>query len=64
MNQANDQMKGFEGDRLFEHGQRVLVDILVAMVLVALETQRRKLRQDQVSQTRVDQQGETRPRPR
>ena len=35
-----------EVDRLLEHGQGVLVDVLVAVVLVALEGQRRQLGQD------------------
>ena len=48
--QADDEIgrtleTAFESDRLLEHGQRVLVDVLVAMVLIALEDQRRQLGQ-------------------
>ena len=37
-------------DRLLEHGQRVLVDVLVLVVLVALQPQRGQLGQDLVGQ--------------
>lgn len=46
----------FECDRLPQHRQRVLVDILVVVVLVDLEAQRRHLRQELREQTGLDQQ--------
>ena len=49
-----------ERDRLLQHGQRVLVDVLVAMVLVALEDQRRQLGQHLRRQPGLDQQPQTR----
>ncbi len=47
---------------LLEHHQRVLVDVLVAVVLVDLEAQRRQLGQHVVGQAGVDQHLEPRPR--
>ena len=47
-----------EVDRLLEHGQRVLVDVLVPVVLVALERERRQLGQHALGQPGLDQQGQ------
>ena len=47
---------GLQVDGLLQHGQRVLVDVLVPVVLVALQPQRRQLGQHPVGQTGVDQQ--------
>ena len=44
-----------QGDGLVEHGQRVLVDILVPEMLVLLEAQRRHLREHLVGHPGVDQ---------
>ena len=46
-------------DGLLEHGQGVLVDVLVAMVLVDLEGQPGQLGQDVIGEPGLDQQGET-----
>ncbi|GDY55034.1 hypothetical protein SVIO_056570 [Streptomyces violaceusniger] len=47
---------GLQVDGLVQHRQRVLIDILVAVVLIALQAQRRKLRQDAVGEPRLHQQ--------
>ncbi len=51
----------FEADRLLQHGEAVLVDVLVAMVLVPLQSQCGKLGEHELGETRVDQQGEPPP---
>lgn len=43
-------------DRLLQHGQRVLVDVLVPVVLVLLQAQRRQLGHHEVGQPGVHQQ--------
>ncbi len=48
-------------DRLLEHLQRVLVDVLVPMVLVALQGQRRQLRQHDGGEAGIDEQGQPEP---
>ena len=50
-----------QGDGLLEHGEGVLVDVLVPVVLVTLEPQRGQLGQHHVGQPGVDQQGQARP---
>ena len=55
---------GLEVDGLLEHGERVLVDVLVAVVLVALEAQRRQLGQHQLGQPGVDEQRQAQARVR
>ena len=55
---------GLERDRLLQHGERVLVDVLVPVVLVDREPQRRDLGQHLVGQPGVDQQLQARPRVR
>ena len=47
-----------EVDRLLEHGQRVLVDVLVPVVLVALESESRQLGQDVRRQAGLHQERE------
>ena len=47
---------GLQVDGLLQHGQGVLVDVLVPEVLVALQPQRRQLGQHPVGQPGVDQQ--------
>ena len=49
-------------DRLLEHGEGVLVDVLVPVVLVALQAQRRQLGQHPVGEPGVDQQRQARAR--
>ena len=49
-------------DRLLEDGQRVLVDVLVAVVLVDLQRQPGQLGQHLLGQPGVDQQREPAPR--
>ena len=49
-------------DRLLQHGQAVLVDVLVPVVLVALQPQRGQLGQHPVGQTGRHQQVEPGPR--
>ncbi len=51
-----------EVDRLLEDGEGVLVDVLVSVVLVALEAQRRQLGQDEVGQPGLHEQGEAQAR--
>ncbi len=55
---------GLERDRLVQHRQRVLVDVLVPVVLVDLEAQRGQLGQHVVGQPGVDEDLETVPRAR
>ena len=47
-------------DGLLEHGQAVLVHVLVPVVLVPLQPQRRQLGQDPVGQPGVHQQPQSR----
>ena len=54
--------RALEVDRLLEDDERVLVDVLVPVVLVDLEAQRRQLGQEDVGQPGVDEQGEPEPR--
>ena len=49
-------------DGLVQHGQGVLVDVLVLVVLVPLQPQRGQFRQHPVGQPGVGQQGQTGPR--
>ena len=55
---------GLQRDRLVEHHERVLVDVLVAVVLVDLEPQRGQLGQHVVGQPGVDQHLQARARVR
>src|SRR5450631_3748984 len=48
-----------QGNGLFEHGQSVLVDILMSVMLVHLELERRKFGQDARCQACVDEEGES-----
>ncbi len=55
---------GLQIDRLLEHRQRVLVDVLVAVVLVTLEGERRQLGQDVRRQAGLHQKRQPEPRER
>jgi hypothetical protein len=49
---------GLQVDRLLQHGQRVLVDVLVPVVLVALQRQRRQLGEHALGEPGVDEQAQ------
>ena len=53
---------GLQRDRLLEHGQAVLVHVLVLVVLVPLQPQRRQFREHPIGQTGRHQQIQTGPR--
>src|SRR5450759_5706253 len=50
--------RSLQGDGLLEHDQRVLKDVLVPMMLVDLELERRELRQHVLGKARLDEQHE------
>ena len=54
--------RALEVDRLLEDDEGVVVDVLVPVVLVDLEAQRRQLGQEDVGETGVDEERQPEPR--
>jgi len=50
-----------EDDRLLQHRQGVLVDVLVMMMLICLQSQQGQFREDVVGKAGIDEHGETSP---